>query len=266
MNNSLRSVSFRVVAIGTGLVIALAGTPAHAATKVAPKISIGASKVTVNSMQKVQLAGKVTRKSAGAKVRIQKRTAHGTWTTVRTTKVTKKKRYAVTVRPQVGKHTYRALVVANHKFRSSASRTISINAVIPPPAAAPVTAPAATSDVQTILDDTNANRAAFGKSALKLSSSMSQVATAWAQHLSKACTLAHNPNYSRQIPGGWTKAAENAAAGYPADSVVSGWMGSAGHRKNLLGDYTHIGIGHIYNNATSSRCASTYSIQVFAKY
>ncbi len=46
----------------------------------------------------------------------------------------------------------------------------------------------------------------------------------------------------------WGAVAENIAAGYgdPA-SVVSGWMGSQGHKANILnGDYTEIGIGYIY--------------------
>jgi len=46
----------------------------------------------------------------------------------------------------------------------------------------------------------------------------------------------------------YSSAAENIAAGYgdPA-SVVSGWMGSQGHKDNILNPaYTEIGIGYIY--------------------
>jgi uncharacterized protein YkwD len=41
--------------------------------------------------------------------------------------------------------------------------------------------------------------------------------------------------------------AENVAAGYgtPAD-VIAGWMGSTGHRENILGPYTQIGVGYAY--------------------
>jgi uncharacterized protein YkwD len=37
---------------------------------------------------------------------------------------------------------------------------------------------------------------------------------------------------------------ENVAAGYPsASSVVDGWMGSSGHRQNILNPaFTHIGV------------------------
>jgi len=46
----------------------------------------------------------------------------------------------------------------------------------------------------------------------------------------------------------WSAIAENIAAGYgdPA-SVVVGWMGSQGHKENLLNpDYTEVGIGYVY--------------------
>lgn len=44
---------------------------------------------------------------------------------------------------------------------------------------------------------------------------------------------------------GWTALAENVAAGYPdVASVMTGWMGSSGHRANILnGSYTHVGVG-----------------------
>jgi uncharacterized protein YkwD len=46
----------------------------------------------------------------------------------------------------------------------------------------------------------------------------------------------------------WSAVAENIAAGYgdPA-SVVAGWMGSQGHKDNILSpNYTEIGIGYVY--------------------
>jgi len=46
----------------------------------------------------------------------------------------------------------------------------------------------------------------------------------------------------------WSAVAENIAAGYgdPA-TVVAGWMGSQGHKDNILNpNYTEIGIGYVY--------------------
>jgi uncharacterized protein YkwD len=41
--------------------------------------------------------------------------------------------------------------------------------------------------------------------------------------------------------------AENIAAGYGSpEAVVAGWMGSDGHRANILGGYLEIGVGYAY--------------------
>ena len=46
----------------------------------------------------------------------------------------------------------------------------------------------------------------------------------------------------------WRNAAENIAAGYTTpEDVVIGWMNSDGHRKNILGSYTHLGVGYAYD-------------------
>ena len=38
---------------------------------------------------------------------------------------------------------------------------------------------------------------------------------------------------------------ENVAWNYPTgEAVVAGWMNSSGHRRNILGNYTHCGIGY----------------------
>lgn len=47
---------------------------------------------------------------------------------------------------------------------------------------------------------------------------------------------------------GWLAIGENIAVGYPtAEAVVAGWMGSAGHRANILNcGYTETGVGYVY--------------------
>lgn len=61
--------------------------------------------------------------------------------------------------------------------------------------------------------------------------------------LTQGLDLAHNPDYTQQIPGGWSAAAEN--VGWIDDGgqltpqevaarIHQGWMESRGHRENLL--------------------------------
>ncbi|GAA3907232.1 cell wall-binding repeat-containing protein [Microbacterium invictum] len=116
--------------------------------------------------------------------------------------------------------------------------------------------------VQTrILTETNAARSKAGKAALTLNSQMNTVAVNWSAKQASANKMSHNPSYSKQIPSGWSGAAENVAMGYAPTKVTTGWLNSAGHRANILGSYTHIGIG--------VGCASNgypYYTQVFGAY
>ncbi|MFT4187666.1 MAG: S-layer homology domain-containing protein [Aeromicrobium sp.] len=125
------------------------------------------------------------------------------------------------------------------------------------------TKPSATTiAVNWILTDTNLYRAQNGLRTLTLHPSMNTVAADWSKHMHDTCTFNHNPDYSSQIPSGWTKAAENIAAGQQYTDVVQAWIDSPGHRANLLGDFTHLGVGYY----SGSNCYGRYFTQVFAKY
>ncbi|OAI39870.1 hypothetical protein AYO38_06760 [bacterium SCGC AG-212-C10] len=104
----------------------------------------------------------------------------------------------------------------------------------------------------------NAERAAAGLGPLKVSPSLSRAA-AWKSEdnvahppLSHTDSLGRNtvqqPPGNRAIDCGYrTWAGENVAVGFgTAQSVVTAWMGSSGHRANILGkDYKVAGIGKV---------------------
>jgi hypothetical protein len=125
-----------------------------------------------------------------------------------------------------------------------------------------ISAPAAhASETGSIHSLVNQARAAEGLGALNRNSAMDQVAANWANQMAANGTLSHNPSYSEQIPGGWTRSAENVAQGHPTGAAMqAGWMNSSGHRANILGDYTDIGIAFINAGGT------TWGVQVFGKY
>lgn len=71
------------------------------------------------------------------------------------------------------------------------------------------------------------------------------MAAGWAAQMARDDRLGHGDwagRFRRQFPG--TAGSENVAAGQrsPAE-VVGDWMTSAGHRANILGPYTAIGVG-----------------------
>lgn len=66
----------------------------------------------------------------------------------------------------------------------------------------------------------------------------------------------------------WQEAGENIAAGYQTpESVVSGWMASAGHRANILRcSYQDIGVGYVYlEDDTGAVNYHHYWTQVFGR-
>lgn len=100
----------------------------------------------------------------------------------------------------------------------------------------------------------NEARAAEGLAPLERMADLDVVARGWSATLAaEGRELDHNPDYSRQIPQGWSTAGENVAwmgetrvlpAAEIAGPVHQGWMDSPGHRENLLGaEYTHLGVG-----------------------
>lgn len=113
----------------------------------------------------------------------------------------------------------------------------------------------------TILDDTNAIRAKKGLKALIRTDAMDSVAQSWTRKQAADREMSHNPDYSTQIPKGWTFAAENVAYGYDYTDVVEAWKNSPGHYKNIISGATHIGLGYALDDN-----GRTYFTQNFAKY
>ena len=117
----------------------------------------------------------------------------------------------------------------------------------------------------------NADRVANGLSALTCHTGVGQVARAHSQDMSDRNYFDHvNPEgeqpwdrLERGGVSGWSSVGENIAYGYPtAEEVQEGWMGSPGHRANILdGGFTHVGIG-----AVTDPSGQIYWTQVFARF
>jgi uncharacterized protein YkwD len=129
----------------------------------------------------------------------------------------------------------------------------------PPPAPAPAPAPPPTSAaVQQVVDLTNARRAEAGLPPLAVHGALSLAAQvhsddqAARQQMSHTGSDGSNPGQRIAATGYVARAwGENVAYGYPdAASVMDGWMGSDGHRANILSpNFTEIGVAF----ATSAR-------------
>lgn len=110
----------------------------------------------------------------------------------------------------------------------------------------------------------NQQRASNGLGPLMSDPVLDYAAQSWANYLLATGTFQHSSSDWRDsmISGaGWRYSGENIAAGYTtASSVMAGWMGSAGHRANILGSsYVGIGVGYVQGGPWG-----TYWVQIFA--
>jgi uncharacterized YkwD family protein len=105
---------------------------------------------------------------------------------------------------------------------------------------------------QEVLNIVNKERAAKGLSALKFNAELSKVATTKSQDMIDKGYFAHNsPTYGspfdmmKQFGITYKTAGENIAMGQKTpQEVMTAWMNSEGHRKNILNSsFTEIGIG-----------------------
>ncbi len=125
----------------------------------------------------------------------------------------------------------------------------------PAPAPAPPAPSSATRDVESrLLAMANDARWSAGLAPVQAHDGLAAVARTWSEQLAASGrSLAHNPDYAAQVPGGWSALGENVAwiddggtlsPGDVAQRIHQGWMDSAGHRENLLRPgYTHLGVG-----------------------
>ena len=122
----------------------------------------------------------------------------------------------------------------------------------PAPAPPPPPAPAPNGgDEARALQLVNGERAAAGLAPLGISGGARSVAQAWSAEMSGS-GLAHNPDLTGDLRragvGGWTAAGENVGEGGSVDQLHPLFMGSAGHRANVLKPaYTHVGIGVVHS-------------------
>lgn len=91
-------------------------------------------------------------------------------------------------------------------------------------------------------DKHNAARKSAGLAPLESRSEMVTFARKHTAVMIKAGKLSHSDNLGAATSG-WTKLAENVGVGGGCDSLHNAFMKSAGHKANVLGKYTSIGVG-----------------------
>ena len=87
----------------------------------------------------------------------------------------------------------------------------------------------------------NGLRSSNGQSALSRDGSLDAEARAWSKAMAADGDISHS-NLGRFLPP-WSTAGENVGAGGSVTGLFGALADSAGHRANMLGNFTHFGIG-----------------------
>ena len=89
----------------------------------------------------------------------------------------------------------------------------------------------------------NKSRRDHGMGGLHRAYQLDVVALNHSARMAAAGGIFHNGNLAAEVPSHWGALAENVGVGPSADSVHGAFMGSPGHKANILGGYDHFGVG-----------------------
>lgn len=129
-------------------------------------------------------------------------------------------------------------------------------------------------NVNSLLSNTNSERAANGQAALSLNSKLTNAAQAKANDMTARNYWSHNtpegnPPWVFVDAEGYSylKAGENLAYGFNTSSdTITGWMNSAGHRANMLDSgFTEVGFGFANSANYNSSGPETVVVAMYGK-
>lgn len=108
-------------------------------------------------------------------------------------------------------------------------------------------------DEQSFLQKLNQERVDAGLSPLVSDPELVPTSRTWSQHMANTNVLSHDPNLVAivsQVEPEWRGVAENVGYGYGVQSLHDAFMGSPGHRANILGpSYNRVGVGVVHSGS-----------------
>lgn len=134
-----------------------------------------------------------------------------------------------------------SVVIAAEGSTTTAQRATSTTTIAPVTTTAPPSGGYDAAHENSFASLINSHRGAKGLSVLSRSSGLDAEARAWSQQMAANGSLSHS-DLGRFLPP-WTSVAENVAVGGSVSSIFGGLTGSPNHNDNMLGDFTHLGVG-----------------------
>lgn len=87
----------------------------------------------------------------------------------------------------------------------------------------------------------NSIRASNGLGGLSSNGALAGYARSWAKHMAERGSLGHSSIGSLVPP--WSSVGENVGQGGSVGGIFGALAGSSGHLSNMLGNFTHVGVG-----------------------
>ncbi len=114
----------------------------------------------------------------------------------------------------------------------------------------PVAAGAADAAVESqFVASINSIRAQHGLAPLAVYGQLTSVARSWTDQMAANGSISHNPDYANEVSANWTKLGENVGVGYSEQDLMSAFLNSPTHYKNIVDPgYNYIGVGVSYGS------------------
>lgn len=136
---------------------------------------------------------------------------------------------------------------------ASAAAIVLTFGLAPAAGAAPTTlrsAAAASSDPGTesaFVASVNGVRQSHGLAPLQVYGELVGIARGWSDHMAGVGGISHNPNLSGAVSAPWRKLGENVGVGYDVSGLMSAFVNSPAHYKNIVDpQFNYIGVGVSY--------------------
>jgi uncharacterized protein YkwD len=117
--------------------------------------------------------------------------------------------------------------------------------------ASPAQAATPAQEEQSFFQKINAERDRYGLADLQWDSELAPTSRSWSAHMASQGTLSHDPNLAlvaSLVEPDWRSVGENVGVGYSVQSLHDAFMGSPGHRANVLKPgYNRVGIGVVHS-------------------
>lgn len=96
----------------------------------------------------------------------------------------------------------------------------------------------------TLVSNINSARSSNGLPPLESHSTLISYSRQHSEEMLASNSIYHSSSGQlTSLVSGWTRIGENVGRGPSASAIFSAFMGSSGHRANILGDFTHMGVG-----------------------